>query len=317
MHQFNDSPATFRGHDRMALGLLVLRLVLAVYLVQWGILHFVYTGAAIDVYGRWYDLSPSANSVAGIGLGLIIASLMIATGFGCRIGYGIGLLFQGAMVVGLMPHLLDPYGFHQPPAWINHGLIAQVPVLAAYAALYALRSADAFSLNRVIDEKRTSASHPGEKLNPGDRRTAQVLLVIRLTAAVFFLQWGIEKFIATEMSVSMMERWYGVSGYQEAITLATGVFEIVLALALALGTLRRLTYGIAALVKLKTCWAIATLLIFPFATESGGRLTTVAASVPLFATLWFLYWVRAWDTLSMDARSDLKRQAVSGDDHAE
>lgn len=304
MLRFNDAPTSFREHNRLALGLLALRLVLALYLLQWGILHFIYTGAAIDVYTRWYDLAPSATIVSGIGLALIIAGIMIAVGFGCRIGYGIGLLFQGAMVVGLMPHLLDPYGFHQPPAWINHGLIAQVPVLAGYLALYLLRTGDTYSLDKVIDNKHEQGAATWNSIEPGDHRASLALLSIRITAAIFFLQWGIEKFIAPEMSVSMMERWYGVSAYQEAVTLATGVFEVLLALALATGILRRFTYGIAALVKLKTCWAIAALLLFPFATESGGRLTTVGASVPLFATLWFLYWVRAWDTLSMDARTN-------------
>lgn len=302
MLRFNDAPKMFRNHNRLALGLLVLRLFLAVYLLQWGILHYVYSGAALDVYQRWFDITPTPTLIDGIGLTLIIASSMITAGFGCRIGYGLGLLFLAAMVVGLTPHLLNPYGYHQPPAWINHGLIAQVPVLAGYAALYALRAADTLSLDRYIDNKRNMNATRWGAIEPGDQRAATALLFVRITSAIFFLQWGIEKFIATDMSVSMMERWYGVGVYQEAVTLATGVFEILLALALATGALRRITYGVAALVKLKTCWAIAALLLFPFATESGGRLSTVAASVPLFATLWFLYWVRAWDTMSIDAK---------------
>lgn len=313
MLRFNDAPTRFREHNRLASGLLALRLVLALYLIQWGILHFLYTSPAIDVYMRWYDVAPSASVTSGIGLALIIAGVMVAVGFGCRIGYGIGLLFQGAMVIGLMPHLLNPYGFHQPPIWINHGLVAQVPVLAGYLALYMLRTADTFSLDKIIDNKREQGTAAWEDIKPGDRRATLALLFIRITAAIFFLQWGIEKFIATEMSVSMMERWYGVGTYQETVTLATGVFEIILALALATGTLRRFTYGVAALVKLKTCWAIAALLLFPFATESGGRLTTVAASVPLFATLWFLYWVRAWDTISFDERQISNRAKRTGD----
>lgn len=298
----NDSPLTFRGHDRMALGLLVLRVILALYLVQWGILQFIYTGAAIDVYQRWFDLTPSATLVTGVGALLIIASVMIAAGFGCRIGYGIGVLFQGAMVIGLIPHLLDPYGFHEPPNWINHGLIAQVPALAGYVALYMLRRADALSVDRMINRRRTPPMPGPIAPTPGDIPAARALLIIRITAAVFFFQWGMEKFLMTEMSVGMMERWYGIAIAPEAVTYVTGVFQIVLALALLTGTLRRLTYAAATLIKLKTCWAIAALLIFPFATESGGRLSSVAASVPTAGVLWFLYWSRAWDTLSLDAR---------------
>lgn len=302
MPQLNDSPATFRDRDRLPLGLLALRLILALYLVQWGILHFMYTSASIDVYQRWFGFGPSELIADGVGLTLIIASVMMAAGFGCRIGYGIGVLFQGAMVIGLLPHLLDPYGFHQPPAWINHGLIAQVPALAGYVALYLLRATDTLSLDNWIDDKRQTHTSRWQPIAPGDPTAARALLFIRMTAAVFFFQWGVEKFVMTEMSVSMMERWYGIGSAQMAATYATGVFEIVLAMALATGTVRRLTYGLATLVKLKTCWAIAALLLFPFATESGGRLSTVAASVPTAAALWFLYWTRAWDTASVDAR---------------
>lgn len=309
--RLNDSPTTYRSHDRMPLGLLVLRVVLALYLVQWGILQFVYTDAAIDVYERWYGFAPSVVVADAVGLALIIGSAMMATGLGCRIGYGIGVLFQGLMVAGLMPHLLDPYGYHQPPNWINHGLIAQVPALAGYIALYMLRQADRYSLDFLIEQKRGADVSQWTPPSTGHKSTAQALLIIRLTGALFFFQWGVEKFVETEMSVGMMERWYGVGSFQEAATYATGVFEILLAVALATGTLRRLTYAIAALVKAKTCWAIATLLLFPFATESGGRLSSVAASVPVLGVLWFLYWVRAWDTLSFDAKRMTIKTPVS------
>lgn len=298
----NDSPTLFKGQDRLPLGLLALRIILAIYLIQWGILHFIYSGAAVDVYQRWFGFSPSELVVDGVGLALIIASVMMALGFSCRIGYGVGVLFQGAMVIGLLPHLVDPYGFHQPPAWINHGLIAQVPALAGYVALYVLRNSDTLSLDKLIDDKRQTAPSRWQMIAPGDSTAANAMLFIRITAALFFFQWGVEKFVMTDMSVGMMERWYGIGSAQMAVTYATGVFEIVLAIALATGTLRRLTYGIATLVKLKTCWAIAALLLFPFATESGGRLSTVAASVPTAVVLWFLYWTRAWDSTSVDAR---------------
>lgn len=307
----NDAPTLFKGQNRMALGLLALRIILALYLIQWGILHFVYTDAAIDVYQRWFGFSPSGSVVDGIGLALIIASLMMASGFGCRIGYGIGLLFQGAMVAGLLPHLMDPYGYHEPPNWINHGLIAQVPALAGYVALYMLRGADTLSLDRLIDDKRKGGLARWKDLAPGDKTAAHALLVIRVTAALFFLQWGVEKFVMTEMSVGMMERWYGVGSAQEAVTFATGIFEIILAVAIATGTVRRLTYAVATLVKLKTCWAIAAMLLFPFATESGGRLSGVAASVPTAGVLWFLYWTRAWDTMSVDARRSARPNAIA------
>lgn len=305
MLKLNDSPTQFRGLHRLPIGLLAIRLVLAIYLLQWGILQLVYPEAALDVYLRWFGLSPANTIVTGVGGVLTLSALMMAAGLGRRVSYAVGVLFMGAMVAGLTPHLLDPYGFHQPPNWINHGLIAQVPAFAGYVLLYVLRAHDTYSLESKLQARKDSGE-PGPHALPGDTTAARALLLIRITCGLFFFQWGVEKFLEPEMSASILERWYSVGVYQEVVTLLVGVFEILLALAIMTGTLRRLTYGIAALVKAKTCWAIAALLLFPFATESGGRLTTVAASVPVLGVLWFLYWARAWDTLSLDARREPK-----------
>ncbi len=302
MIQLNDTPHTIGPLNRLPIGLLVLRLVLAAYLVQWGLLHWRYPDGAIEVYARWYGVAPTLFVSSWIGMALIFASALMACGFCRRIGYGAGVLFQGLMVLGLTPHLLDPYGYHLPPNWINHGLIAQVPVLAGYWALFALRKTDRYSLDFLVEKKRGSDLSGWSVPAAGEAGTAQALIIIRLTSALFFFQWGVEKFVETEMSIGMMERWYGVGSFQMAATYATGAFEILLAAALATGTCRRLTYGIGALVKAKTCWAIAPLLLFPFATESGGRLSSVAASVPVLGVLCFLYWCRGWDTLSFDSR---------------
>jgi len=136
------------------------------------------------------------------------------------------------------------------------------------------------------------------------------MLVMRVTCGIFFLQWGIEKVVALEMSIGMLERWYGVTISPVLVTYATGVFQITMALAFLTGSLPRLTYAVGGLVKFKTCLAIGGLLLFPFATESGGRLSTVAASVPVLGVLWTLYALRAWDTLSLPATNVSKMETV-------
>ena len=130
----DDAPTFFCGLDRLPLGLLALRLVLSTYTAQWGWLHVRYTEAAIDVYDRWYGLAPASILVEEIGIILIAASVLMAAGALRALSYGVCLLFMAAMVAGLIPYLLDPYGYHLPPNWINHGLIAQVPALAGFVA---------------------------------------------------------------------------------------------------------------------------------------------------------------------------------------
>ena len=292
----DDAPTSFGGLHRLSLGLLALRLVLSTYTAQWGWLHVRYTEAAIDVYDRWYGLAPAPLVVDEIGIILIAASVLMAAGALRSVSYGVCLIFMAAMVLGLTPHLLDPYGYHLPPNWINHGLIAQVPALAGFIAVFMLRREDQFSLDAIVRIKTNQqiSDGPSSALS-----AAWALLIMRLSCGLFFLQWGIEKFVETEMSVGMLDRWYGVTIAPVLVTWLVGVFEVSLAIALVLGAAPRLTYGVGALVKLKTCIAIFPLLAFPFATESGGRLSSVAASVPVLAVLCSLYALRAWDTIKL------------------
>lgn len=301
MH-INDAPTQFLGQDRLATGLLVLRLVLASYIHQWGLLHWRYTEAAIDVYQRWYGFAPPEAVVEGLGYILVLMAASTILGLARPIAYGVLLLFQALLVIGLIPHLLNPYGFHQPPNWINHGLIAQVTALAGYVALFLLWKSDVFSVDEKLRKGGTVAP-----VSPGDGNAGVALLTIRIAAALFFLQWGVEKFVEREMSVGMMERWYGVASATELAVIAAGVSEILLAVALAAGAWRRPTYGIAVAIKFATCIAIAGMLFFPFANENGGRMSGVAASIPTLGTLWFLYWARAWDALSFDAKRSSSR----------
>ena len=291
-----DAPTTFGGLDRLPLGLLALRLVLSTYTAQWGWLHVRYTEAAIDVYDRWYGLAPASILVEEIGIILIAASVLMAAGALRALSYGVCLLFMAAMVAGLIPHLLDPYGYHLPPNWINHGLIAQVPALAGFVALFMLRREDRFSLDAMAFNKTPPQASEAPLSTPS---VAWALFIMRFTCGLFFLQWGIEKFVETEMSVGMLDRWYGVTFAPVLVTWLVGVFEMALATALIFGAVPRLTYAAGALVKLKTCIAIFALLAFPFATESGGRLSSVAASVPVLAVLCSLYALRAWDTIKL------------------
>ncbi len=292
----DDAPTSFGGLHRLSLSLLALRLVLSTYIAQWGWLHVRYTEAAIDVYDRWYGLTPASILVDEIGIILIAASVLMAAGALRALSYGVCLIFMAAMVVGLIPHLLDPYGYHLPPNWINHGLIAQVPALAGFVAVFVLRREDRFSLDAMAFNK---TSRQVSETLPSTPSVAWALFIMRFTCGLFFLQWGIEKFVETEMSVGMLDRWYGVTFAPVLVTWLVGAFEVGLAIALVLGVAPRLTYALGTLVKLKTCIAIFALLAFPFATESGGRLSSVAASVPVLAVLCSLYALRAWDTIRL------------------
>jgi len=289
----------FLETNRLAVSLLCLRAILAIYLSQWAWLHIQYTSEAMNVYMRWFKASPNLVLLSISGYILMMTSFMMILGFGLRFICTLAILFFGTLFIGLIPHLLDPYGFHQTN-WPNHALIAQVPVLASYIAMYIFQSFDMYSLDRVLSDKSGNQNY--HLADIGDAKAAYAMLLIRVTCAFAFCLWGMEKFIAADMSEGILQRWYGIDSNKEIISKLLGCFEILLALALLTGTLQRLTYAISALIKLKTCWAIAAFLLFPFATESGGLLSSVGPSMPLLAVLCFLYAVRAWDVFSFDKK---------------
>jgi len=283
----------------MSLGLLVLRITLGTYLLQWAWLNFQYPTEAIKIYSRWYNV-PTANlptNIIGITFG-VLGTLMVL-GIGRRFSYGAAAIAMSIMVGGLLPHLINPFGVHKAPYYMNHALVAQVPMIAGYLALFFLYPFDRYSLDQLLRNNYRNQSQPLDTKLPNDFKVSLILMFTRISCALFFLFWGSEKFVKSEMSVGIFERWYGVSSNQYVIATLVGVIEIVLAFLIALGLFRGVSYGIALIIKTKTIWAISALIFFPFASQTGGRLSTVGASPSVFSVLLFLFLVRHWDNMSL------------------
>lgn len=117
--------------------LLVLRITLGLFLLQWGVEKFVMPQNTVMIWDYFYGLKVPQSlayvfCVAQIG----IAACMLL-GLYRTVAYGAALVLHTLSVLVSWRQLLDPWG---NPA--NHLFIAGVPVLGALIALFLLRHWD-------------------------------------------------------------------------------------------------------------------------------------------------------------------------------
>lgn len=132
--------------------LLVLRLSLGVFLLQWGIEKFVVPGNTPAIWGYFYGLSLPQTMAYVFGIFEIAIALCLFLGLFRTVAYGAAALLHAVTVVVSWRQLIDPWG---DPA--NHLFIAAIPVLGGFIALFLLRDWD----NVVIPLGRRS--HIGEQ----------------------------------------------------------------------------------------------------------------------------------------------------------
>lgn len=126
-------------------------------------------------------------------------------------------------------------------------------------------------------------------------RVPQALLVLRVTLALFFGQWGIEKFIHPELAGAIFDHFYGL----QISTLPSYVFgtmELVLAACLLFGVARTVAYG--ALIALHGVTVVVSWrqLAHPWAAVPNHLFI---ASVPVLGALVALYLLREHDAISL------------------
>ncbi|MBI1776735.1 MAG: DoxX family membrane protein [Proteobacteria bacterium] len=126
---------------RIAGALLLLRLTLGGFLMQWGIEKFVNPTMAAGIAEHFYGISLSATLAYGHGAVEVIVAAALLLGLYRRPTYALAALGHGISVVASYRQLLAPY------TDINHLFAASVPVLGAFIALYLLRDCDRYSLD--------------------------------------------------------------------------------------------------------------------------------------------------------------------------
>jgi putative oxidoreductase len=117
--------------------IVVLRLTLALFLLQWGLEKFVMPSNIPMIWGYFYGLSIPQVSAYVFGVIEIVLAVYLALGLFPTVAYGASAALHAVTVVVSEPVLTPP--FADP---VNHLFIASVPVLGAFIALFQLRKLD-------------------------------------------------------------------------------------------------------------------------------------------------------------------------------
>lgn len=125
-------------------------------------------------------------------------------------------------------------------------------------------------------------------------RLPGLLLVLRLSCAVFFLQWGVEKLVDPDRTVRIFAYFY-FSEIPSQIVPAMGILQLLLVAAFAMGYRKTLSYG--AFLVMHTMSVLVTWreLLHPFEPDTHNHVFLTAA--PVLAALWLLFSLREHDTL--------------------
>jgi uncharacterized membrane protein YphA (DoxX/SURF4 family) len=123
--------------------LLVLRITLGIFLLQWGVEKFVMPDMTVGIWGYFYGVD--IPRTLGYVFGVVEIALALCLFFGLfrTVAYATSAALHAVSVVVSWRQLFDPWA--DP---YNHLFIAGVPVLGAFVALFLLRNYDRGILDR-------------------------------------------------------------------------------------------------------------------------------------------------------------------------
>jgi uncharacterized membrane protein YphA (DoxX/SURF4 family) len=117
--------------------LLVLRITLGLFLLQWGVEKFVVPQNTVAIWSHFYGLNVSQALGYLFGAVEIAIAVCLFLGLFRTPAYGAAVGLHAVSVLVSWRQLFDPWG--DP---VNHLFIASVPVLGALIALFLLRHWD-------------------------------------------------------------------------------------------------------------------------------------------------------------------------------
>lgn len=134
---------TLAGGRQIAAGLLILRLTLGVFLLQWALEKFIVPTATVRIAQAFYGVAlPLDIPLVLGGLELVLALALLA-GLWRDLTYALALVVHAVTTIVSWRQLLDPWGLAQVG---GHLWIATTPVLGGFIALYLMRAWDRYSV---------------------------------------------------------------------------------------------------------------------------------------------------------------------------
>lgn len=130
-----------------ALGLLVLRLFLGVFLLQWSVEKLILPSSAIRISQTFYSVALPQSMPFVLGTAELALSIALLLGFFRTVSYGLALAIHTVTVMVSWRQLLDPYGLAKIG---NHLWIATWPTLGGFVALFLMRNSDVYTIDEWL-----------------------------------------------------------------------------------------------------------------------------------------------------------------------
>jgi putative oxidoreductase len=123
--------------------LLVLRVTLGIFLMQWGVEKFGVPQNTPAIWNYFYGFNMPQAAAYVFGVVEIALAVCLFLGLFRTIAYGAAMLLHAVSVLVSWRQLIDPWA--DP---VNHLFVAGIPVLGAFIALFLLRDFDRGVLDR-------------------------------------------------------------------------------------------------------------------------------------------------------------------------
>lgn len=94
---------------RVALALLLLRVTLGVFMLQWAVEKFVVPATTSAIFRNFYGMDVGGIAVPVLGVLQVALSLALLLGVQPRLSYGIATLLHAVTVIVTIPRLLNPW----------------------------------------------------------------------------------------------------------------------------------------------------------------------------------------------------------------
>ena len=123
------------------------------------------------------------------------------------------------------------------------------------------------------------------------RALRHALFALRITLAVFLLQWGIEKFVVPSNTTAIWGYFYGMD-VSETIGYVFGAAEIAIAVCILMGAFRTIAYGAAMVLHAVSVIVSWRQILNPWADPANHLFI---AGLPVLGGFAALFLLRHWD----------------------
>lgn len=138
------APPSNRGDARNALGLLVLRFFLGVFLLQWSVEKLILPGSALRISQSFYNVALPETVPYVLGSAELALSMALLLGMYRTVSYGLAMAIHCVTVMVSWRQLFDPFGLAKIG---NHLWIATWPTFGGFVALFLMRYSDVYTVD--------------------------------------------------------------------------------------------------------------------------------------------------------------------------